>query len=67
MHATLYRTFSQGARQVAAAVLGVVLAWAVGNVLGLDATAVAVVLAVGLVLGARRWFGDEATLWPRPR
>ena len=61
VHATLYRTFSQGARQVAAAVLGVVLAWAVGNVLGLDATSVAVVLALGLLLGAHRAFGDEAT------
>lgn len=61
VNATVYRTFSQGARQVAAAVLGVVLAWAAGNTLGLDATAVAVVLTVGLGLGSLRWFGGEAT------
>lgn len=61
VHSTVYRTFSQGARQVVATVLGVLVAWAVGNLLGLDATAVSVVLLVGLVLGAIRWFGDEQT------
>lgn len=61
VHSTVYRTFSQGARQVAATVLGVVLAWAVGNVLGLDALAVSLVLLLGLLLGAVRWFGDERT------
>ncbi len=59
VHATVYRTFSGGARQVAGAVLGVLLAWAVGNLLGLDALAVAVVLSVGLVVGTHRLFGDE--------
>jgi uncharacterized membrane protein YccC len=61
VHSTVYRTFAQGARQVGAAVAGVVLAWAVGQVLGLDTTAVAVVLLVGLVLGAAPWFRGEAT------
>ena len=61
VHSTVYRTFSQGARQVAATVLGVLLAWAVGNVLGLDTTAVSLVLLLGLLLGAVRWFGDERT------
>ncbi len=59
VHATVYRTLSGGARQVAGAVLGVLLAWAVGNLLGLDALAVAVVLTVGLVVGTHRLFGDE--------
>lgn len=59
VHSTVYRTVSQGARQVVAAVAGVLLAWAVGNVLGLDATAVSVVLLLGLLVGAFRWFGDE--------
>ncbi len=59
VHSTVYRTVSQGVRQVAAAVGGVLLAWAVGNVLGLDATAVSVVLLLGLLVGAFRWFGDE--------
>jgi uncharacterized membrane protein YccC len=61
VHSTVYRTFAQGVRQVAAAVVGVVLAWAVGNVLGLDATAVAVAVLAGLLLGAMRWFGEEGT------
>lgn len=61
VHSTVYRTFAQGARQVAAAVVGVVLAWAVGQVLGLDAAAVAVVLLTGLLVGAARWFGGEGT------
>lgn len=61
VHATVYRTFSRGLRQVSAAVLGVLLAWAVGSALGLDTAAVAVVLALGLVVGALRWFGEEST------
>ncbi len=61
VHSTVYRTFSQGARQVVATVLGVLVAWAVGNLLGLDAMAVSVVLLAGLVLGSVRWFGDQQT------
>ena len=61
VHATVYRTFSQGVRQVGAAVVGVVVAWAVGNTLGLDPMAVAVALTLGLVVGSVRWFADEAT------
>ena len=61
VHATVYRTFSQGLRQVTAAVVGVVLAWGVGNTLGLDTASVALVLALGLAIGATPWFGDEAT------
>ena len=60
VHATVYRTFSRGLRQVAAAVAGVVLAWAVGNALGLDTVSVAVVIALGLAIGALPWFGEEA-------
>jgi len=60
VHATVYRTFSRGLRQVAAAVAGVVLAWGVGNALGLDTFSVAVVLMLGLVVGALPWFGEEA-------
>lgn len=61
VHATVYRTFSQGLRQVGSAVLGVLLAWAIGNTLGLDATAIAIALFVGLVIGAAPWFEDQAT------
>jgi uncharacterized membrane protein YgaE (UPF0421/DUF939 family) len=60
VHATVYRTFSRGLRQVAAAVAGVLLAWAVGNALGLDTVSVALVIALGLAVGALPWFGEEA-------
>jgi uncharacterized membrane protein YgaE (UPF0421/DUF939 family) len=60
VHATVYRTFSRGLRQVAAAVAGVLLAWAVGNALGLDTVSVALVLALGLAVGALPWFGEES-------
>jgi hypothetical protein len=61
VHATVYRTFSRGLKQVAAAVLGVLLAWAVGNALGLTTFAVAALLAAGLLVGAVRWFRDESS------
>ena len=61
VHATVYRTFSRGLKQVTAAVLGVLLAWAVGNALGLTTFAVAALLAVGLLMGAVRWFRDESS------
>ncbi|WP_246298552.1 FUSC family protein [Nocardioides panaciterrulae] len=61
VHATVYRTFSEGARQVGAAVLGVVVAWGVGNLLGLDATAVAVVLLAGLAVGTLPWLAGQGT------
>jgi hypothetical protein len=61
VHATVYRTFSRGAQQVVGAVLGVLLAWVVGNFLGLTTTAVAALLVLGLLLGALRWFRDEST------
>lgn len=61
VHATVYRTFSRGLRQVAAAVLGVLLAWAVGNYLGLTTFAVSLLLVVGLLVGSVRWFRDEST------
>ena len=60
VHATVYRTFSRGLQQVAATVAGVLLAAAVGQVLGLDTAAVAVLLLAGLLLGAVPWFGAEA-------
>ena len=61
VHATVYRTFSRGLRQVTGAVLGVLLAYVVGNLVGLSALAVAVLLVVGLVVGAMRWFKEEST------
>jgi uncharacterized membrane protein YgaE (UPF0421/DUF939 family) len=61
VHATVYRTFSRGLRQVAGAVLGVLLAWVVGNYLGLTTFAVSTLLVVGLLAGSVRWFRDEST------
>jgi uncharacterized membrane protein YccC len=62
VHATVYRTFSDGAQQVAATALGVVLAWGVGQTLGLDTLGVAVAVGVGLVVGTVRWLEDQTTL-----
>ena len=62
VHATVYRTFSQGAVQVGGAVLGVVLAWAVGNTLGLDLWSVGVMLAIGLIVGTLPWFAGQSTV-----
>ena len=45
----------------AGAVLGVLLAWAVGNYLGLTTFAVSTLLVVGLLAGSVRWFRDEST------
>lgn len=61
VHATVYRTFSRGMRQVVAAVVGVLLAAAVGQLLGLDTLAIAALLVVGLLVGSLKWFGAEAT------
>ena len=61
VHATVYRTFSRGVQQVAATVIGVLLAWAIGNTLGLDPWAIAVMIFAGLAIGSLRWLKAEAT------
>lgn len=61
VHATVYRTFSQGAVQVGGAVLGVILAWAVGNTLGLDLWSVGAMLVVGMLVGSLPWFEGQTT------
>jgi uncharacterized membrane protein YccC len=61
VHATVYRTFSQGARQVGAAVTGVLLAWAAGTLIGPDVAALGAVVFLGLLLGRSRWLEGEAT------
>jgi len=55
VHATVYRSFWKGAKQITATVLGVLLAWATGNTLGLDPAALAVMLFAALALGQVRW------------
>ena len=61
VHATVYRTFSKGAQQVAATVVAVLLATAVGEAFGLTTEAIALLLVVALVLGSVPWLGAEAT------
>ena len=59
VHATVYRSFWKGAKQITAAVIGVLLAWAVGNSLGLDPVALAVMLLAALLIGQVRWLQEE--------
>lgn len=61
VHATVYRSFWRGAKQIAATVLGVLLAWATGNTLGLDPWALAVMLFVALLVSQVRWLKEEGT------
>jgi hypothetical protein len=62
VHATVYRSVSQGVRQVSGAVLGVFVAWVVGNSFGAGALGVALAVLVGLALGATAWFAEETTM-----
>jgi uncharacterized membrane protein YccC len=61
VQSTVFRTFSQGARQVAAAVYGVLLAWTAGNLVGPDVAALGAVVFLGLLLGKSRFLEGEAT------
>jgi uncharacterized membrane protein YccC len=61
VHATVFRTFSQGARQVAGAVAGVLLAWSAGTLIGPDVAALAAVVFLGLLIGRSRWLEGETT------
>ncbi len=61
VNTTVYRTLSQGAQQVVGTVAGVVLSWAVGNLVGMSTPGVAVLVVIGLLLGQLRWFRSNAT------
>ncbi len=61
VQATVYRTFDTGVRQVAGAVAGVLIAWAVGTTLGLGPLPIAVAVGLGLVVGATPWLGADLT------
>jgi uncharacterized membrane protein YccC len=61
VHATLFRTFSRGAQQVAATFAGVFLAWGTGLLLGLGPTAMTVMLVLSFLIGRIRVFGEEST------
>ncbi len=63
VNSTVFRTLSQGGRQVVATVLGVLVASGVGQVLGLDVLSVAVAMALGLALGSVALMeGEETTV-----
>ncbi len=61
VHATVYRTFRRGAQQVGASVLGVLLAFAAGSLLGVNAASLGVVLFCGLLAGSVRGLRAEST------
>ena len=61
VHATVYRSFSRGAMQVAATFAAVLLAAVTGQVLGMNTWTVVVVLVVGLCLGVLPWMGADTT------
>lgn len=61
VNSTVLRTFSEGAFQVGATVVGVVLAWVVGNALGMSPLSLGVLMVVGLLIGSVTWFRSEPT------
>ena len=61
VHATVYRTFTRGLQQVAAAVLGVLLAVAAGAAFGVNAASLGVMLLLAMAAGSTRALRDEST------
>lgn len=59
VHATIYKTLARGVQQVGANVIGVLLAFGVGTLLGVNATTLAFALALGLLLGSMSLLRDE--------
>src|SRR5829696_3365333 len=61
VHATVYRTMARGIQQVGATVLGVLLAFAAGSTLGVNAASLGLVLLAGMLAGATRSLRAEST------
>ena len=61
VHATVYRTFRRGAQQVGATVLGVVVAFALGSLLGLNALSLGLTVLIALAAGSVRGLRAEST------
>jgi uncharacterized membrane protein YgaE (UPF0421/DUF939 family) len=61
VHATVYRTLTTGLYQVGSAVIGVVLAYAVGNTLGLSFWSLGLLVLMSFVVGALPRVSFEAT------
>lgn len=61
VHATVFGTVKRGAQQIGASVLGVLLAFAAGAVLGHGALALGAVVLAGLLAGSMRGLRAETT------
>jgi cell shape-determining protein MreD len=61
VHATVYRTLRRGVQQVGATVLGVLVAFALGSVFGLNALSLGLAILVGLIAGSVRGLRAETT------
>jgi uncharacterized membrane protein YccC len=61
VNATVYRTLARGAQQVGATVLGVLLAFVVGNLLGVNAASLGLMLLLAMLAGSSRGLRDEST------
>ncbi len=61
VHATIYRTVSQGGQQIAATFVGVLLAWGCGRLFDVGALGMGTMLVVAFLLGRHRWLRDEST------
>lgn len=61
VHATVFGTVRRGVRQAAASVIGVLVAFAAGQLFGLSAVSVGAVILVGLLVGSVGGLRDETT------
>jgi hypothetical protein len=61
VHATVYRTLRRGVQQVGATVLGVLVAFALGSVFGLNALSLGLAILIGLIAGSVRGLRAETT------
>ena len=61
VHATVFGTLRSGVQQVAATVVGVLVAFAAGHFLGVSALSLGIAVLVGLVAGSVRGLRAEAT------
>ena len=61
VHATVFGTLRRGVLQAGATVLGVLVAFVVGQLFGLSAVSVGAAILVGLLAGSVRGLRDETT------
>ena len=59
VHATVYRSVSEGLRQVGASVIGVIIAYVFGDLVGFSAATLGLAVLVSLLVGRNRRFGSE--------